>query len=650
MKKIKIVLKTIVALLLIGSVAAAVYAMLKLPQLPDDLNEIALGSPTKIYAEDGQMIKLLANRQIVPLSQISAPIIKAVLALEDRQFYAHHGISKVGLMRALVANLRFRRVTQGGSTITQQLAKNLFFSFERSYVRKLQEIFITLQIEQQFSKEEILEAYLNQIDFGAGIYGVELAAQTYFAKHADELTVAEAAMLAGIPRWPARYSPYKNPDIAKERQIFVLKQMLAEKYISEEEFQKAVGQPLKYNRLFTLHGRADYFVETVIEDAGAMFGKNAVMYGGLDIYTTLNRAYQMAASEAVRTGLAELDELLGLSPYEQAPWSERTGYPQAALVAIDPRTGAVKALVGGRDFRVAPFNRALAANRLVGSAFKPVTYTAAIDKDTVQPTTVMVDEPTRFRIYTQVWEPQNFDQQFEGAMTVKMALAKSRNVIAAQLIDRVSPETVVNYAHEMGITSRLEPHLSLALGTAGVSPLEMASAYATIAAQGIYRKPYFIRKLASPQKTIFENAFKSKRVFDPQTGYIIIDMMTGVVEFGTASSIRSRGISRPCAGKTGTTNDFRDAWFVGFTPDLVVAVWVGFDDNRPMRSKWGKGITGAAGALPLWIDFMKRALADRPYEDFPIPPGIEFLRVDPYTGEEVGESEPGMRVAVRSAR
>ena len=221
MKKIKIVLKTIVALLLIGSVAAAVYAMLKLPQLPDDLNEIALGSPTKIYAEDGQMIKLLANRQIVPLSQISAPIIKAVLALEDRQFYAHHGISKAGLMRALVANLRFRRVTQGGSTITQQLAKNLFFSFERSYVRKLQEIFITLQIEQQFSKEEILEAYLNQIDFGAGIYGVELAAQTYFAKHADELTVAEAAMLAGIPRWPARDSPYTNPDIDKERQIFV---------------------------------------------------------------------------------------------------------------------------------------------------------------------------------------------------------------------------------------------------------------------------------------------------------------------------------------------------------------------------------------------------------------------------------------------
>jgi 1A family penicillin-binding protein len=647
MKTMKTIIKIAFLTLLALGVGAVFYAMLRLPQIPDDLNKIALSSPTKIYAEDGQMIKLLANRQIVPLQQISSTIIKAVLALEDRHFYSHHGISKLGLLRALVANLRLGRVTQGGSTITQQLSKNLFFSFERSYVRKLQEVFITLQIEQQFGKDQILEAYLNQIDFGSGIYGVELAAQTYFSKHADELTIAEAAMLAGIPRWPARYNPYKNPDIAKERQAFVLKSMFEDKYISEAEYKAALAEHLTYSRIFTLHGHDDYFVEAVIDNAADSFGRNAVMYGGLDIYTTLNSAYQLAASQAVQEGMAELDELLGLTPYDQAPWAERGKYPQAALVAIDPRTGAVKALVGGRDFRSAPYNRALANNRLAGSAFKPFTYTAAIDKRVVEPTTVIIDEPTQFRIYNQIWEPQNFDLKFDGPMVVKMGLARSRNVIAAKVIEKVTPEVVVAYAHDMGITSKLEPNLSLALGTAGVSPLEMASAYATIASEGIYRDPFYIRKISAPQKNIFEHELKSKRVLDPQTTYVMIDMLSGVVDFGTAASVRTSGILRPCAGKTGTTNDFRDAWFIGFTPDLVVAVWVGFDDNHPMRNKWGTGITGASGALPVWINFIQRALRDKAFEEFPIPPGIEFYKVNPITGEEVSASDDGIRVAVR---
>lgn len=647
MKTIKKIIKIVLLALLIVGVGAAFYAMLRLPQIPDDLNKIALSSPTKIYAEDGQMIKLLANRQIVPLQQISSTIIKAVLALEDRHFYSHHGISKAGLVRALVANLRLGRVTQGGSTITQQLAKNLFFSFERSYVRKLQEVFITLQIEQQFGKDEILEAYLNQIDFGSGIYGVELAAQTYFSKHADELTVAEAAMLAGIPRWPARYNPYKNPDIAKERQTFVLKCMLDENYISEAEYKKALAERLAYSRIFALHGHADYFVEAVIDNASESFGRNAVMYGGLDIYTTLNSAYQLAASQAVQEGMAELDELLGMTPYDQAPWAERAKYPQAALVAVDPKTGAVKALVGGRDFRNAPYNRALANNRLAGSAFKPFTFTAAIDKGVVEPTTVIIDEPTQFKIYNQIWEPNNFDLKFDGPMVVKMGLARSRNVIAAKVIEKVTPEVVVTYAHDMGITSKLEPNLSLSLGTAGVSPLEMASAYATLASEGIYRNPFYVRKISSPQKNIYEHELQSKRVLDPQTCYIMIDMLSGVVDFGTASSVRTRGILRPCAGKTGTTNDFCDAWFIGFTPDLVVAVWVGFDDNHPMRNTWGAGITGASGALPVWISFIKRALRDKAFEEFPIPPGIEFYKVNPVTGEEVPAADDGIRVAVR---
>ncbi|MDZ7371467.1 MAG: PBP1A family penicillin-binding protein [candidate division KSB1 bacterium] len=646
-------MKRTAKILLIGSgliaLAAIIYALLRLPQLPDDLNRIALGRPTKIYDDDGRLIRIMANRQIVPLSQISPYMIQAVLALEDRDFYRHHGISKTGMARALLANLRFRRVAQGGSTITQQLAKNLFFSFERSMVRKLQELFITLQIEQQFTKDQILEAYLNQIDFGSGVYGVEPAAQIYFSKHADELTLAEAAMLAGIPRWPARYNPYKNPEVAKERQQFVLKRMLEAGSITQEQYDTALRQKLRFRQLFEAGEYAEYFIDAVINEASEQFGKAAVLYGGLDIFTTLNSDYQAAAVEAITLGLQELDELLGLPPYKSAKWSERSNYPQAALAAIDPRTGAVKALVGGRDFRSAPFNRALAANRLPGSAFKPFTFTAAIDRGIISPETVLVDEPVQFRIYNQIWEPKNYDQQYLGPMTAKMALAKSRNVIAAQIIEKVGPETVIKYAKEMGITSPLEPNLSLALGSSGVSPLEMASGYATLAAEGIYRKPFLIRKINAPQKLLYENEYRSKRALDQQTSYIMIDMLTGVVEFGTAASIRTAGIDRPCAGKTGTTNDFRDAWFVGFTPELVAAVWVGFDDNRSMRTPTGRGITGAYGALPIWIRFIQRALAGKVYQEFPIPPGIEFRWVDPYTGQET-DAATGMRIAVRSTQ
>ncbi|RPH99930.1 MAG: PBP1A family penicillin-binding protein, partial [Calditrichaeota bacterium] len=611
MKMIKKIAQVAALMIILLTIGAAFYAVLRLPQLPDDLNRIALATPTKIFAEDGKMIKLLANRQIVPFDQISSTIIKAVLALEDRYFYTHHGISKNSLIRAFLVNLRHGEVKQGGSTITQQLAKNLFFSFERSYIRKIQEVFITLQIEQQFSKQEILEAYLNQIDFGSGIYGVELAAQTYFSKHADELTNGEAAMLAGIPRWPARYNPYKYPEIAKQRQTFVLKKMLEQKYITDQEYKVALNERLAYNSIFNLHGHADYFIDAVIDVAADSFGRNAVMYGGLEIFTTLNSNFQLAASLAIQQGLAELDETLGLQPIEQVPWAQRKNYPQAALVAVDPKTGAVKAMVGGRDFRSAPFNRALANNRQAGSAFKPFIYTAAIDKGIVDPTTVMIDEPTQFRIYNQIWAPENYDLEFMGPMTIKMALAESRNVIAAKVIEKVGASVVIEYAHAMGISSTLEPHLSLALGTAGVSPLEMAAGYSTLASEGIYRQPFLIRKINSPQKNILENEFKSKRVFDQQTCFIMIDMLSGVVDFGTGKTVRTRGFYRPCAGKTGTTNDYRDAWFVGFTPELVTAVWVGFDDNHPMRNTWGSGVTGATGGLPIWTIFMSRALKDK---------------------------------------
>ena len=639
----KIVLGLVILIFIIAMVAA-----IRLPRIPDDLNRIALSTPTKIYDDQGRMIQMLSNRQVVPLEDISETYLHAVLALEDDSFYSHHGISKRGLLRAIIANIRHGRVVQGGSTITQQLAKNLFFTFRRSYLRKIQEVFVTLQIEQQFSKDEILEAYVNQIDFGSGIYGIELAAQTYFSKHADELTLAEASMLAGIPRWPNRYNPYKNPEIANERQAFVLKRMQEEDYITEEERRAARSKPLDFKRIYDLHGHADYFVNQVIKEASKEYDRNAVMYGGLEIQTTLNSSYQYTASQAVEEGLAELDDLLGLTRYDSVSWSKKLDYPQAALVAIDPQTGAIKALVGGRDPQRAPYNRAVAEERSPGSAFKMFTYLAALDKNLVDPTTVMVDEPVSFQIYDQVWEPQNYTNDYKGPLTLKMALAKSVNVIAAKLIDRVGPETVVEYAKKMGITSELQPHYSLALGATGVSPREMASAFGTLANQGVHRTPFMIREIELPEnKTLEKHEMKSRRAVDPQTCYVLVDMLRSVIEMGTGQGVRSRGFYRPCAGKTGTTNDYRDAWFIGFTPNLVCAVWVGFDDNRQMRTKYGGGVTGARGALPIWTIFMKRALKDQPYADFPIPPGIEFMKINPTTGEEVSTYNDGLPVAVR---
>ena len=630
-------------------VALFLFSAFLLPRVPDDLNEIALRHPTKIFADDGRLVKVLANRQVVSLEQISPIYLKAVLAVEDAGFYRHHGISKRGLLRAMWANLKAGRIRQGGSTITQQLAKNLFFTFDRTWWRKIKETLVTLQIEQQFSKDEILNAYVNQIPFGSGVYGVELAAQTYFGKHADELTLPEAAMLAGIPNLAWRYNPYANEELARKRMALVLKRMRDEGFIDEEEYQTALHAELRFQRLNPLQTHAEYFVDQVLKQASEKFGRNAVSYGGLEIHTTLNTRFQYQASQAVYEGLKRVDEILGLSPYEEASWQEKLNYPQAALVALDPKTGAVKAMVGGREFKRAPFNRAVSSNRQPGSAFKLFTYFAALDRGLVEPPTVFVDEPVEYKIFDQVWAPENFDGKYDGPIILKKALMESKNVIAAKLVDLVTPETVISYARQMGITSELKPHPSIALGAVGVSPLELAAAYATIASGGVNRQPFMMTKIATDTKGVLERwEVESKKVFDAQTCYLMLDMLRGVVEGGTGRAVRALGFRRPCAGKTGTTNDFRDAWFVGFTPDLVAVVWVGFDDNRPMRDTKGRGLTGARAALPIWVRFMKRALANHPFSDFPIPPGIEFVKVDPRTGTGAIPGGPSLTVAIRS--
>ena len=645
LKGLGIVLIVIVILVIVGLIAV----IRELPQVPPDLNMIATSNPTVIYADDDQLIKALTNRQVVPISDIPQDFINAVLALEDPGFYKHSGINKKGIIRAMVKNLLSGSIEEGGSSITQQLVKNIFFTYDRTWSRKIKEVLVALQVEQQFTKDQILEAYINHINFGSGIFGVEMAAQTYFSKHADELTLTECALLAGIPRSPNRYNPYRKDEIALERLRFVLKQMFKERYIDADQLQSALNYQLTYQPMNSNQSQADYYVDYILQVLGQKYDKNAIGYGGVEIHTTMNTRYQYNAKLAVEEGMKNVDKLLGLPPYDLVTWEDRLNYPQAALVAIDTHTGAIKALIGGRDYRRAPFNRAASNNRMPGSSFKVFTYLAALDKGFIQPNTVMVDEPVTFHIFDQVWEPRNFEKDFDGPMTMKWALCQSRNVIAAKLIDRITPQLTIDYAHRMGITSDLEPNLSLALGATSVSPIEMANAYATIADGGIYRPYFSVKKMVLEEKTVFEQqSVQARRVVDPQTIYQLLNMMQGVVEYGTAHSVRDSGFNRPCAGKTGTTNDYRDAWFIGFTPDLVCAVWVGYDDNRSMYTSSHTGVTGAMSALPIWLNFMKKTLETQPYTQFVQPPGIYFKEIDPNTGSGPMPGSMHISVALRS--
>jgi 1A family penicillin-binding protein len=640
--------KIILRIMILAVLMAAFMAMLSLPRIPDDLNQIALSNPTMIYGDDGRLVKILANREVVPIDKVSPALLHATIALEDAGFYQHHGFSKKGFLRALMQNVTHLTLKQGGSTITQQLAKNLFFGFDRSWLRKIKEVMVAFQIEQQFSKKQILEAYVNQIDFGSGVYGVELASQTYFAKHAADLSLAEASLLAGIPRWPPRYNPFSNEKVAKERQAFVLRRMVENGAISEPFMQEALGEILVFSRINPLQGNAEYFIQQVKDYARQKFGVEAVNYGGLQIHTTLNSRYQFEASRAVAEGLARFDELLGLKPYDQAGWQEKGDYPQAALVALDPLTGTVKALVGGRDFRRAPLNRAMAIKRQAGSTFKPFVYFTALERPDIAPTTVYVDEEINIQIGSQNWSPDNFDHRFRGPLVLKEALAQSINVITVKLIEQVTPAAVINTAHRLGIDSDMEENLSLALGAVDVSPYEMACAYSTIANQGLRHKIYYIKEIRSAEQQLLEETIpKSQRVADSQTCFILTDMMRAVVEHGTAATVRRMGFNRPAAGKTGTSSDYRNAWFIGFTPELVTAVWVGFDDNRQMRTAKKVGITGDRAAAPIWTLFMQRVLATEPYTEFPVPEGIRFTTVDPRTGSGPMPGEVSIEVALK---
>jgi len=605
----------VVSLILIGAALLVYLLVVDLPSVAT-LKDYRPSIATRVYADNNELVDefFLEDRKIVRVADLPKFVIHAFVAAEDSRFFEHRGIDPQSISRAFLKNLGAGRIVQGGSTITQQVAKSLFLTPERSYTRKLKEAILAYKIDHYLTKEEILNLYLNQIYLGHGTYGIEAAAQGYFGKSARQLTLPEAAMLAGLPKAPSTYSPFTNPERARQRQAYVLERMYEDGYITQQERERALNTPLVLRSVRPKEKIAPYFVEEVRRYILSRYGSDVLYKEGLEVYTTLNISMQKAARDAVERGLRELEDR---QKYER-------GLVQGALLAMDARTGAIKAMVGGRDFTKSEFNRATQSRRQPGSAFKPFIYTAAFDKGLTPVTTVM-DEPIEFPDPSSpdgMWRPKNFDGKYNGPTTLRTAIVQSRNVVTVKVLREIGVDYAAAYAANMGITSPLTKNLSLALGSSGVTLLEMVRAYGVLANQGRRVTPFFITRIVDRTGHIFEeNQVKVEQVIDPRIAFISTYIMQDVVESGTGR--RVRGIGRPVAGKTGTTNDVRDAWFIGFTPSLVAGVWVGFDQERPL----GHQEVGGRAAAPIWLYFMEKALAGTPVETFPVPEGIVFARV-----------------------
>jgi penicillin-binding protein 1A len=621
-----------------------------LPRVPEPLSRIIETPATEIYAATGERILILGGREAVPLRWLSPFFIQAVVATEDHRFWEHHGIDKVRTLKALWVTLIEPGKVQGASTITQQLAKNLFFSFKRSYMRKFQELLVSLQIESQFSKNDILEAYMNQIPFGVGTYGVEQAARSFFGKPASDLTLPESALLAGLPKSPTRYNPYFHYDRAKKRQQLVLSRMAAVGYITPSEADHAFAAELNLRSFHRGTSTGSYFLDMVIKNLEEQYGPQAVYHGGLKVTTTLDPQLQSWAVASLQNGLAALDKMLGIPEKSGDDQKSAVPRPQGALVSIETNSGAVKALVGGSNYFETEYNRALQNNRLPGSGFKPFLYYTALEKLGLHPASVVVDRPVQIPVVgAPDWKPKNFERKHKGPMVLKKALMNSVNTVAAQLVELTGPQALIETAHRCGIKSHLSPVYSLAMGTSGVSPLEMSSAFATFATGGIRYRPFWIWRVEDALgRVLDEKIISGEKVLDASLVYQVVDMMRGVLDEGTGAVVRRLGFDLPAAGKTGTTNGFKDAWFTGFTPTLTTSVWVGYDRAKGLKDTRGVGITGGRGAAPIWADFMIKATQGEPSREFSMPPDIRFEKVDPNTGKAATDSTPNpLRVVLR---
>jgi penicillin-binding protein 1A len=658
--KKKISAVAILAVFIVGSACSAYLRSLfsGLPSIAS-LEDYTPSLVTKIYDYKGNLITELftERRTLTPLKEIPVDLQNAVISIEDNNFFKHWGVSTKGISRAALNNLIKRKVAQGGSTITQQLAKTIFLTPERNLNRKMKELLLTVELERNYSKEEIFQLYLNQIYFGSGAYGVESAAKIYFSKHAKDLNLPECALLAGLPRAPNYYSPFNNPDRTLARRAVVLRRMRELNYITKEEEKQANQYPINSEKVSIPTAIAPYFIEYVRLQLEPKYGNQMIYRGGLSIYTTLDIQAQIGAEKALGEGLVSFD-------------SERMAYfelhkstpvkVQGALVAIDPKSGGIRALIGGRDFRESQFNRAYQAKRQPGSSFKPIIFTAAIENG-FTPASVLEDKP---RIYVndgrdwrlvarttdylatltpeelkdpmKVWVPENYGKKYNDKVLMRSALEHSLNMCAIEVLDQIGPMRAIDYARRMGITSSLTNTLSLALGASDVTLLEMVNAMSALASGGIKTVPYAVIRVEDKNGTILEeNIPAEQEVLSPQTCFVMTNLLEGVVERGTG--IAARALRRPCAGKTGTTNDFSDAWFIGYTPQLVAGVWVGYDE----RVSLGDKMTGGRVSCPIWTNFMAAALKGEPVLNFKPPDGIVFALIDPKTGLLAQTNTPG---------
>ena len=718
-----------------------------LPQL-SSLRDYQPNVITTIYADDGSPIAeyYVERRVVVPMEGMPEKLVQAFVAAEDSRFFEHEGIDLSGILRALWKNIKARGIVQGGSTITQQVTKSLLLTPERSLTRKIREAILAYRIEKYLSKEEILALYLNQIYLGHGAYGVEVAAQNYFGKHVEELNLAECAMLAGLPQAPSRYSPYRHPQRAKERQVYALNRMVADGYISAAQAAEALAVPvdIKERKDWNI-GKVPYFTEHIRRYLEEKYGSDTLYREGLQVYTTINTAFQKTAQQAVKEGLYDLDkrqgyrgpfaqlgreeiesflldlrtsseddsieqgaivkgvvvavssaekkvtvrlsEGRGVLPVQHMEWArkpnpdiasgtikirdpakvlrvgdvilvkllesdEKTGEwllaleqepeVQGALLCMENATGQVKAMVGGFDFSKSQFNRAIQSRRQPGSSFKPFTYAAALDKG-YTPATIIIDSPV---IYSDEqmdwkWKPKNYKEKFYGPTLFRTALISSRNVVTIKILRDIGIDYVIDYARRFGITAALSRDLSLALGSSGLSLLELTNAYSVFANLGELVTPIFISKILDRHGNVLEeHQPQRERVVDKDTAYIMTHLLEEVVKYGTGW--RARALRRPAAGKTGTTNKQQDAWYLGYTPTYVTGVWVGFDDDR----KLGKFETGSRAASPIWVDFTREILKGKPIKVFQVPDNVVFAKIDAKTGLL---AKPGDKKAVFEA-
>lgn len=735
----------VLLLVLVLSAAAGAGFLLYtqiLHELPDvsKLKDYRPSLITTVYADNDEVAgKFYIERRILlPFSEIPDILVKAFIAIEDARFYQHGGIDFQGISRAFWANLRAKQITQGGSTITQQLAKTLFLSPERTIQRKIREILLALQIEKRFSKKEILELYLNQIYFGEGAYGVEAASETYFGKHVKDLSLSEAAMLAGLPKAPAHFDPYKEPDSALKRRSMVLVRMYGEHFISKDQMRAADAENIVLKKREKYQDVSAYFIEHVRRYLMERYGSQELYRSGLEVHTTLNLTMQRAAFQSLREGLMEYDkrhgyrgpighgsasgeeskkpleaplsrpqesrsvrvnDILegtvadldgkgawvlteagkGFLPLEGLQWAgsavrkkdpsdpaktvwikpksledilsqgdrilvrvvrsvpgssglffslEQEPEAQGAVICMQPSTGEIKAMVGGFDFEKSEFNRAVQSRRQPGSAFKPLIYGAAMEKG-FSPATIIIDAPIIFDQpgMPEKWKPSNYSEKFYGPTRLRVALAKSINVVTVKLLQRVGVRNVVDLAKRLGITSPLDKNYSLALGSSGVTLQELTSAYSVFANQGRRAEPYFIRRITDYDGKVIEQREPSNEdAVSSDVAYIMTSMLEEVVRNGTGWKMQELG--RPSAGKTGTTNNFQDALYIGFVPDLIAGVWVGYDDMRSL----GNGETGARAAAPIWLSFMRKATLNSERMPFPVPDDVVLVKIDSKTG------------------